>query len=237
MDNTNEIEKHEEELGLKDMEIYDENPYKERVISKLQVNTDKRIDRMIKVSEGDVMIDGDTGEITESRNMMMVTTKLVDQDEFVKVYADELRLHMDLKLSTVSVFFYIVSQVQFQQDYIIFVVSDCKESTGLTHGTIYRSLAELCSKGVIARSKVKVKYFINPLYMFKGDRIVVARQYVRDINPLNEMDAKDRRRKSAHFMKAIDQGNAQNNGSVSPSQNSPIEKKEKKPFINEDWVE
>lgn len=237
MDNTNEIEKHEEELGLKDMEIYDENPYKERVISKLQVNTDKRIDRMIKVSEGDVMIDGDTGEITESRNMMMVTTKLVDQDEFVKVYADELRLHMDLKLSTVSVFFYIVSQVQFQQDYIIFVVSDCKESTGLTHGTIYRSLAELCSKGVIARSKVKVKYFINPLYMFKGDRIVVARQYVRDINPFNENDAKDRRRKSAHFMKAIDQGNAQNNGSVSPSQNSPIEKKEKKPFINEDWVE
>lgn len=159
--------------------VYEDNPFNEALITKLNTTGKTKYSQFIAMSNKEI-VDKATGEVVEGGNqILMGKRKVVDEDEFVKVYMNELRKYLDASKGDMELFFYLVSKLEFNQNYVWFDIDDCLKSTNLSSGTIYRSLANLCNAGIIARSDKYYKYFINPIVMFKGDRVVIVEEYVR----------------------------------------------------------
>jgi hypothetical protein len=150
--------------------VYTENPFaKELVVptrTKKYSNTSG--EKMMLVSQ-------DTGEI---RPAGFWTAKKVDEEQFVKLFARGVKAFADLTNAGVKVFelLYMEMQKNINQDKIYL---SFEESMGLSERSYYRGLNELIEKNFIA-STVKVGwYFVNPQYLWNGDRLVFAEEFVK----------------------------------------------------------
>jgi hypothetical protein len=47
----------------------------------------------------------------------------------------------------------------------------------MADATYYRGMKELLEKGFLAESTVQNKYFLNPDYMWNGDRLAFVKEY------------------------------------------------------------
>jgi len=59
-------------------------------------------------------------------------------------------------------------------------IPDCKRMNGLTKRTIHRALIVLVERKIIARTQTSGVYWINPTLFFRGDRMVLAREYIKE---------------------------------------------------------
>lgn len=166
-------------LKLSSMPVYDESPFNEALITKLNKTGRTKFDQFIAMGNKEV-VDKSTGEVSDGGDqILMGKRRVVDEDEFAKIYSNELRRHLNASKGDMEMVFYFASIMEYNVGHVWFDLEHCIENTNLSEGTIYRSLANLCKAGVIARSNRHYKYFINPIVMFKGDRVVVVQEYVR----------------------------------------------------------
>lgn len=190
---------------LTEMEKYNENPYSEALISSLSVNSKERVKSVVKMKSTDIVVDSDTGEVKDNENLVFVTKHWVDDDEFVKLYFKEMGIFFDMTKNQQVLLSYIITKLEWNKDYFYFDVNDFRQYNKMSEASIYRGLALFCEVGLLARSNMYNKYFINPVMIFKGDRIVVAKAYVRAKYPLTAAaeNAKILKAKSGKFYKAI----------------------------------
>lgn len=197
--------------SLNEMERFNENPFSESLVRSLGENSKERIKRIVAVGGNDMVIDGETGEVKQNNgNLVMAVKHWVDEDQFIKLYINEIGLFFSMTKSQQKLFKYILNKLEWNKDYFYFDAADFKAETGMSYPSIYKGLALLCNVGLIARSKMYIKYFINPVMMFKGDRIIVAKEYIRAKDPMGhaEEDVKKLKNKSGKFLKAIGGKNA-----------------------------
>lgn len=109
--------------------------------------------------------------------------KLVDEEQFTKVYIENFAMFFDLKKSTMKLLYYVMRQLIPNKDQFVFILDECKEFTGLGTTSIYRGLAELCNKKIIARGINDCFYFINPSVLFNGNRVVFAMEFIKNNYP------------------------------------------------------
>lgn len=152
---------------------YDANPFIDLTTSKVGVRrvTSSRNDRMMVVSEttGEIIAPGVTfGAVTE-----------VDKTQFVKLYIGGVKQIKELTGAGTKVFELLYYEVQknIGKDVMHLSFSDVDQSaTPISRATFHKGMKELLEKGFIAESMTQGKYFLNPDFIFNGDRLAFIRE-------------------------------------------------------------
>jgi len=159
---------------------YESNPFVGGAVANTKQGikriTNKTGDRMMVVSEN-------TGEIMASAGFHQIVD--VDKTQFVKLYINGVKAFKDLTGAGTKVFevLYIQVQESIGKDVIYLSFSEIDQRiTPMGEATFYRGMKELIDKGFIAESITQNKYFLNPDYMWNGDRLAFVKEF-RKVSP------------------------------------------------------
>ena len=157
-------------IKIKEAKEYSENPF----LRDLNIPIVPKSDMYVSKDKNIVNIK--TGEVDDD---VLLTGKrrYVDGEQFVKIFVKEMNAIFDLSKASQKVFAHMLSKVRYN-DLLILNIEECLEKTGYrSKGPIFKSLAELIQKEFIAKTKNQFVYWINPKLFYRGDRLVVIREY------------------------------------------------------------
>jgi hypothetical protein len=157
---------------------YKTNPFIENMIVPMK-GKQVRLSRLGK--DDNVLVNQKTGEIHGTH---VTTYRKVDGEQFVKLFTANVGLTFDLKSPGIKAFNVLLWSVQnkaLSKDEVPLDVIVLEEFTSahsenetpirLSHATFLRGLAELVKAQIIAKTIRQGWYFINPNFVFNGDRI------------------------------------------------------------------
>lgn len=153
-----------------------------------QVETSfKSVDKMVgyKADEGLTMIGDNTGDVSTGHSgRAFYKTKVVDDAKFIKLFQSNLKALFALSGGAVKVFGYFMYQMQGSggkdTDMIYFDKQECMEFCDYkVHNQVYNGLVELIKKEFIALSTRRHHFYVNPLYAFNGNRVVIVQEFKR----------------------------------------------------------
>lgn len=157
-----------------------ENPFLKEAVQQVQNNIVKKYKVATKTGQNAILqaIDPNTGEMVG--HTQFVRQIEVDEEEFAKIYLSNFSAFFDLKLQAIRVFGYILKQLTPNKDEFLFLIDDCMKYTNYKSDTSIRiGLTSLLKANIIARGKIDVLYYINPMVAFNGNRITFAQTYVK----------------------------------------------------------
>ena len=156
---------------------YEVNPFMENMFIPRR---NKQV-RIFPIGDNRAIVDTETGEVTRGGGMHGVIYKQVDGQEFVKIFTKNIKLMFDLTGAGYKAFYVLMWAVQ--NDAIAkdevgldsvtldrFLKSEV-DATRTSIPTFQRGLAELEKAQIIAKTLRKGFYFINPNFIFNGDRM------------------------------------------------------------------
>lgn len=112
--------------------------------------------------DGEIMNDCFAGRLNE---------KSVETSDFIKIFPPAWDKFKGLSTRGKMVLFYLLSELDYR-DYVAFNMSKAKDFTGYTSDTgIYLGISELKDKKIIASHYRNGYYWINPLLIYKGNRM------------------------------------------------------------------
>jgi len=155
-------------------QTYTHNPF----IGNALANTKSGIKKISNGGNKMMIVAENTGEIVAPAGFWQ--SQEVDRAQFVKLYINGVKAFKDLSNPGTRVFevLYIRVQESIGKDVITMTFSRIDQSlTPMTETTFYRGMRELVEKGFIAESVVSGDYFLNPDYMWNGDRLAFVRDY------------------------------------------------------------
>jgi hypothetical protein len=144
--------------------------------------------RRITNNKGDMMVVGkETNEII-AHTAGFWQVEEVDNTKFVKLYVNGVRAFRDLSSAGTKVFeiLYLEIQKSIGKDkiYMSFGVVD-QAATPMGFATYKRGMHELISKGFLAATPLQGWYWLNPDYLWNGDRLAFVKTYYR--TPSNQL--------------------------------------------------
>lgn len=143
------------------------------------INSKTRI-RKVAEANGErlMVVSEDTGEIVAPAGFWHAEE--VDQTKFIKLYINGVKAFKELTAAGTKIFelLYIEIQKNIGRDkvHLSFQTID-QDATPISRATFYRGMAELVEKGFIADTTIQGFYFINPDYMWNGNRLAFVREY------------------------------------------------------------
>lgn len=124
------------------------------------------------------MITSQAGEVIAPAGFWQ--TQEVDKTKFVKLYVNGVKAFRELTSPGARVFEVLYLEVQGvigkDRVYLSFAAIH-QEVTPMSEATYTRGLRELVAKGFVAPSLLQGWYFINPDYMWNGDRLAFVKEY------------------------------------------------------------
>ena len=154
---------------------YDHNPFIANAVTNTKQGF-KRIankdgNRMMVVNQG-------TGEIVAPAGFWQ--TQEVDKTQFVKLYVNGVKAFKDLGgggTKVVEVLYLRVQESIGKDSLWLTFPSIDQVETPMGQATFYRGMKELLEKGFIAESLTPGLYYLNPDYMWNGDRLAFVKEY------------------------------------------------------------
>jgi hypothetical protein len=128
-------------------------------------------DKMMVVSQN-------TGEIFAPAGFWQAQE--VDKTQFVKLYINGVKAFTDLSNAGTKVFavLYIKVQDAIGRDVFHLTFYDIDQMiTPMSESTFMRGIKELLAKKFIAETMVAGRYFLNPDFMWNGDRLAFVKEY------------------------------------------------------------
>jgi len=105
----------------------------------------------------------------------------VDKTQFIKLYVNGVKAITELTSAGTKVFEVLYRAVQENKDndkvFLAFDLID-QERVKISESTFYRGMKELIKKNFIAETTVQNCYFLNPDYLFNGDRLSFVKSFV-----------------------------------------------------------
>lgn len=108
----------------------------------------------------------------------------VDKTQFMKLYANGVKMFLGLSPAGIKVFMLIydilMENNNYQADYVdlIYNMLEDYQKEGIGRTTFFRGIRELKKVGFLAPAIQEGKYWINPDYVFRGDRLTLVNQYI-----------------------------------------------------------
>lgn len=167
-------------------ERYSTNPFLESMVVPVK-------GKQVKISklgqDDNILVNQKTGEVHGTH---VTTFKKVDSDQFVKIFTANIGMTFDLSSAGIKTFSVLLWAVQYKAlakdevDMDSLILNQFLESQQknpplkLSLATFKRGLNELEKAKIIAKTMRQGRYFINPNFVFNGDRIafttVIERQ-------------------------------------------------------------
>lgn len=159
--------------------------------------------RNVKISklggEDNVLVNQSTGEVHGTH---VTVKKRVDQQEFVKLFTQNVALTFDLKAAGIKAFNVLLWSMQnkglskdlipldkwVMDEFLENANKDREPPIKMSQATFWRGLAELENAKIIAKSIRQGFYFINPNFVFNGDRIAFTTLIEKTSEEQKELD-------------------------------------------------
>ena len=155
---------------IRDFDEYSENPFLKILNVPLAPKTHTFI------SKDRAIINTSTGELDDDI-LLTGKKKFVDGEHFVKIFVKEMEAIFELSRAAQKVFSYMLLKVGYD-DRLIFDIEECLEKTGYgSKPPVFAGIGELLKNNFIAKTRNQFVYWINPKLFYKGDRLVVVREY------------------------------------------------------------
>src|SRR5690606_11488484 len=171
----------------KEIKRYEKNPFLEGMVIPKK-NKQIQMSRLGK--DDNVLINQRTGEVNGTH---ITTYKKVDAEQFIKLFTANVGLTFNLKaagIKALSVLIWVLQHNQISRDVVPldkFALEDfieahknSKPKIKLSQATFWRGLADLEDAKIIAKHLRQGWYFINPNFVFNGDRIAFTTLIERD---------------------------------------------------------
>jgi len=144
-----------------------------------QKNTKKGM-KKISNKQGDklMLVSESTGEIVAPAGFWQ--TQEVDRTQFVKLYINGVKAFKDLTSAGTKVFAVLFKKVQHEigKDVLYLSFYDINQDENpMSESTYMRGIKELINKDFIAESMTTSRYFLNPDFMWNGDRLAFVKEY------------------------------------------------------------
>ena len=152
--------------------LYPANPFLEAGLVKPKT---KRITNR----RGEMMVMGDSGEIVAPVAGFWHAEE-VDSAKFIKLYVNGVKAFKDLKGPGTKVFelLYLEMQRSIATDRVFMSFSAVNQDVSpISMATYKRGMAELIAKEFLAPTPVQGWYWLNPDFVFNGDRLAFVREY------------------------------------------------------------
>lgn len=157
---------------------YESNPFIENMVVPIR---GQKVQLSKLGKDDNVLVNQTTGEVQGTH---ITTYKRVDAEQFVKLFTANIALTFDLKAAGIKAFNVLVWMLQnrsiskdlvpldkFALDDFLNAHDDRAPKIKLSQPTFWRGLAELEAAQIIAKHLRQGWYFINPNFVFNGDRI------------------------------------------------------------------
>lgn len=151
--------------------LYDKNPFMLEVTTKTRRVMNKRGDMML--------VNNETGEI-QSNIAGFWEAEEVDSTKFVKLFVQGVKALKELTGAGTKVFEVLYFKVQENtgKDQIFMAVGAVDQAlTPMSEATYTRGMRELTEKGFIAATTVQGWYWLNPSFVWNGDRLAFVKEY------------------------------------------------------------
>lgn len=161
--------------------VYNANPFLET----RSVPTKSGVRKIIGSNHQLMVIDSGTGE--EIGPGGFYTEKAIDKTQFVKLYVNGVKALKELTGAGTKVFeiLYLEVQKNIGTDRVLMSYDLINQDiTPLSRSTYMRGMRELMDKGFVAASIVQNLYFVNPDFIWNGDRLAFVQMYYK--KPVDE---------------------------------------------------
>jgi len=159
---------------------YKQNPFTKELTVNAK-NQKVRVSNSAKLND-ETWINNTTGELATTQ---LYTYKEVDEAQFVKLFTQNIALTFNLTsagLKALNVLIYAVQYKAMNKDIVILTeitlaeFLEAEENKGnkfvLSRPTFTRGISELIKSNILARCERAGDYFINPNFVFNGDRLL-----------------------------------------------------------------
>ncbi|WP_063653730.1 replication/maintenance protein RepL [Candidatus Arsenophonus triatominarum] len=152
---------------------YNSNPF----INNMLLSTKMKQIKVSRLGKDDnILVNRTTGEVNGTH---VITYRKVDDEKFVKLFTSNIALTFDLKSAGIKAFNVLMWSVQrtaIDTDLVCldkYALNDFLQENTLKMSmpTFWRGLKELEDVKVIAKARKLGFYYINPNFVFNGDRI------------------------------------------------------------------
>jgi len=150
--------------------VYAENPFMMEIQTKTRKITNKRGNMMLVSNEGDIV--SNVAGFWEAEE--------VDATKFVKLFVRGVKALKELSGSGTKVFEVLYMRVQenIGQDKVFMAFAAVDQVlTPMSPPTYDRGMRELTGKGFIAASTVQGWFWLNPSFVWNGDRLAFVKEY------------------------------------------------------------
>lgn len=151
--------------------LYDKNPFMVEMTTKTRRVTNKRGDMML--------VNNQTGEI-QSNIAGFWEAEEVDSTKFVKLFIQGVKALKELTGAGTKVFevLYLRVQENIGKDQIFMAFSSVDQAlTPMSEATYTRGMRELTEKGFIAATPSQGMFWLNPSFVWNGDRLAFVKEY------------------------------------------------------------
>ncbi len=156
--------------------VYAANPFME---GEQRPNIKPRLKRITN-RKGDMLVMGETGEIVNPVAGFWQSQE-VDSAKFVKLFVNGVKAFRELTNAGARVFeaLYMEMQTNIGRDRVYLSASSLAEGIQISESTFARGIRELIDKKFIAPSTHVSWYWLNPDFVWNGDRIAFVKEYRR----------------------------------------------------------
>lgn len=157
--------------------LYESNPFMVEVKTRTRRVTNKRGNMML--------VSAETGDV-QAPIAGFWEGEEVDSTKFVKLFVSGVKALKELTSPGTKVFevLYLRIQENIGKDRIFIAYADLDQTlTPMSQSTYKRGLSELIEKGFIAATPTQGWYWLNPQYIWNGDRLAFVKEFRKTTKP------------------------------------------------------
>lgn len=164
----------DDKLTRRGVVLYKTNPF-------MQAGLVKPKTKRVTNRKGDLMVVGETGEIISPAAGFWEAQE-VDAAKFIKLYVNGVKAFKELTGAGTKVFAMLYHEMQknISKDRVYMSFQTVEDSTeAMSSATYKRGISELIAKQFLAPTSVQGWYWLNPDFVFNGDRLAFVRTYIK----------------------------------------------------------
>jgi len=166
---------------LRQEEKFAMNPFRSEVV-KNTVSGTRAIYASPSSENTFAMVSRTTGE--DLGNIAFGKRVTVDKTHFLKVYANGIKMFLNLKKPGIKVFMIVFDKLMENKNYqadsvdLVYSMLDDIIKQDIGRSTFYNGIRELKKANFLAPSFQEGKYWINCDYVFRGERLTLVNEYI-----------------------------------------------------------
>ena len=161
------------------------------------------------IARGEQIVDTTTGEVVED-SVLMGRRKVVDRSLFAKIYFYKIQEIFNLSKAAIKVLMYMAEHMGFDTMVILNAKQEAIQIGYKSQQAVQRGIKELLDCGIIAQGRVSGMYWMNPLYICKGERFAMyleytTKEYAAKSEERRAMIQDQLKEQAAHQMDGLDE--------------------------------